>query len=131
MLNQKEGTKVAKFVMKSVASGLKFDLRAGNGEVIATSEVYTTEAACRNGIESVRRNAPGAVLENQTGKDCAVRKNPKFELYADKAGEFRFRLKARNGQIIAVSEGYKARSGCLKGIESVRRNAPDAAVEKA
>ena len=56
--------------------------------------------------------------------------NPKFELYTDKAGEFRFRLKARNGEIIAVSEGYKAKASCLNGIDSVRRNAPDAAVEK-
>lgn len=127
----KEETKVAKFVMKSVASGLKFDLKAGNGEVIATSEVYTTEAACRNGVASVVKNAAEAVLEDQTEKDCAVRKNPKFELYADRAGEFRFRLKARNGQVIAVSEGYKAKAGCLNGIESVRKNAPNASVEKA
>ena len=122
---------MAKFVMKSVASGLKFDLKAGNGGVVATSEVYTTEAACRNGVASVVKNAAEAVLEDQTEKDCAVQKNPKFELYADRAGEFRFRLKARNGQVIAVSEGYKAKAGCLNGIESVRKNAPNASVEKA
>ena len=49
----------------------------------------------------------------------------KFELYKDKAGEFRFRLKASNGQIILASEGYKAKSGCINGIESVKKNAPD------
>lgn len=49
----------------------------------------------------------------------------KFEIYKDKAGEFRFRLKAGNGQIILGSEGYKARSGCTNGIESVKENAPD------
>ncbi len=49
----------------------------------------------------------------------------KFELYKDKAGEFRFRLKAGNGQIILASEGYKAKSGCINGIESVKKNAPD------
>jgi len=48
----------------------------------------------------------------------------KFEVYKDKAGEYRFRLKASNGQIILVGEGYKAKSGCLNGIESVRSNAP-------
>lgn len=121
---------MAKFVMKDVASGVKFDLKAGNGEVIATSEVYTTEAACRNGAASVAKNAAEALLEDQTEKDYAVQKNPKFELYIDKSGEFRFRLKARNGQIIAVSEGYKAKAGCLNGIESVRKNAPDAPVER-
>lgn len=48
-----------------------------------------------------------------------------FEIYKDKAGEFRFRLNASNGQIILVSEGYKDRSGCNKGIESVKKNAQD------
>ena len=52
----------------------------------------------------------------------------KFEVYKDKAGEFRFRLKARNGEIIAVGEGYKAKPACLNGIESIRKNAPEAPV---
>ena len=107
-----------------------FNLKAGNGEVVATSEVYTTEAACMKGVESVRKNAADAKLEDQTVAEVAAVTNPKFELYTDKAGEFRFRLKARNGEIIAVSEGYKAKASCLNGIDSVRRNAPDAAVEK-
>ena len=49
----------------------------------------------------------------------------KFEIYTDKAGEFRFRLKASNGQTILASEGYKARAGCTNGIESVKKNAPN------
>lgn len=49
----------------------------------------------------------------------------KFELYTDKAGEFRFRLKAGNGQIILASEGYKAKASALNGIESVRKNSQD------
>lgn len=49
----------------------------------------------------------------------------KFEIYKDKAGEFRFRLKAINGQIILASEGYKARSGCMNGVGSVKKNAPN------
>lgn len=48
----------------------------------------------------------------------------KFEIYKDKAGEFRFRLKASNGQTILASEGYTAKSGCTNGIESVQKNAP-------
>ena len=51
----------------------------------------------------------------------------KFEIYKDKAGEFRFRLKAANGQIILASEGYKARAGCANGVESVRENATNEA----
>ncbi len=119
---------MGKFLVKTVRSGIKFDLKAGNGEVIATSEVYTSRAACLNGIESVRKNASAAKLEDQTEENFEAVTNPKFEVYKDKAGEFRFRLKARNGEIIAVSEGYKAKASCLNGIESVRKNAPEAEV---
>lgn len=121
---------MGKFVIKQTNTGIKFDLKAGNGEVIATSEVYTSEAACRNGIASVQRNAPIAAVEDQTVEGYAVEKHPKFEVYADKAGEFRFRLKATNGQIIAVSEGYKAMVGCMNGIESVKKNSVDSPIVK-
>lgn len=117
---------MGKFVIRQTNTGIKFDLKAGNGEVIATSEVYTTESACRNGIASVQKNAPVAAIEDQTKEGFATEKNPKFEVYKDKAGEFRFRLKATNGQVIATGEGYKALSGCMNGIESVKKNAVDA-----
>jgi uncharacterized protein len=52
----------------------------------------------------------------------------KFELYKDKAGEYRFRLKAGNGETIATGEGYSSKSGALNGIESIKKNAPDAPV---
>lgn len=119
---------MGKFVIRNTKTGVKFDLKAGNGEVIATSEVYASQAACKNGVESVRKNAPVAAVEDQTVEGFAVEKHPKFEIYTDKAGELRFRLKATNGQIIAVSEGYKAMAGCKNGIESVKKNAPEAAV---
>ena len=121
---------MGKFLIKTVKTGIKFDLKASNGEVIATSEVYTSASACKNGIESVRKNAVAAKLEDQTVEGFETVTNPKFEVYVDKAGEFRFRLKARNGEIIAVSEGYKAKASCLNGIESVRKNAPEAPVEE-
>ena len=53
---------------------------------------------------------------------------PKFELYKDKSEKFRFRLKARNGEIIATGEAYNSKEGCLNGIESMKRNAPTAAI---
>ena len=120
---------MGKFVVKTTATGFKFDLKAGNGEVIATSEVYTTKNACLNGVNSVKTNCVGEI-EDQTVENYETVKHPKFEVYTDKAGEFRFRLKAKNGEVIAVSEGYKAKSGCLNGIESVKKNAPEAAVEE-
>ncbi len=122
---------MGKFVIGETKSGgLKFNLKAGNGQVIATSQVYKSVNSCKKGINSVKVNAPIAPVEDQTVEGYAELKNPKFEVYADKKGEFRFRLKARNGQIVAVSEGYKKKESCLNGIESVKKNAPDAPVEK-
>lgn len=121
-----KGISMGKFVIRTVSSGIKFDLKAGNGQTILTSEVYTTMAACRKGIESIIKNAPIAKVENQTEANYRTMTHPKFEMYQDKAGSFRFRLKARNGEIIGVSENYTARAGCLNGIESVRKNAAEA-----
>lgn len=117
---------MGKFVISEAKNGVKFNLKAGNGEIIATSEVYASKDACENGIASVKKNAPIAPVEDQTVEGYAEEKHPKFEMYQDKAGEFRFRLKAGNGQIIATGEGYKAKAGCLNGIESIKKNAPDA-----
>ncbi|MBQ4611465.1 MAG: YegP family protein [Clostridia bacterium] len=116
---------MGKFVIKTTKAGFVFNLKAGNGEVIATSESYKNKDSCLNGVESVRKNCVGGV-EDQTVEGFEKLTHPKFEVYADKAGEFRFRLKARNGEVIAVSEGYKAKQSCMNGIESVKKNAPDA-----
>jgi uncharacterized protein YegP (UPF0339 family) len=117
-----------KFIIKKTNTGFKFDLKASNGEVILTSEVYSENKSCMKGIESVKANAAVAAAEDQTVTGYKVEKNPKFEIYTDKAGEYRFRLKAKNGQIIGTSEGYKAKPSCQNGIDSVKKNAPDAAV---
>lgn len=118
-----------KFEIKTSEKGtLSFVLKAGNGEVIAVSQQYANIAACKKGIASVKRNAPIAKIEDQTEGEVVTVTNPKFEVYEDKAGEIRFRLKARNGQAIVTGEGYKAKAGCLKGIDSIRRNAPEAEI---
>lgn len=121
---------MGKFVVKKTTTGETFRLVAGNGEVIGVSEVYASHSGLRNGIASVRKNAVAAGVEDQTVEGFEKARNPKFEIYLDKAGEFRFRLKAGNGEIILASEGYSQKAGCKNGIESVRKNAPDATVEK-
>lgn len=120
---------MGKFVIRTTNTGVKFDLKAGNGEVIATSQVYKSMASCRSGVASVMRNAPAANIEDQTEEGFEKVKHPKFEIYKDKAGEFRFRLKATNGQIIAVSEGYTAMASCRNGIASVQKNAATGKIE--
>ncbi len=121
---------MGKFVINDAKNGVKFNLKAGNGEVIAHSEVYSSLASCKKGIASVIKNAPIAAVEDQTKEGFAKERNPKFEIYADKKGEFRFRLRARNGQNIAASEGYTTMKACQNGIESVRKNAADGTIER-
>ena len=117
---------MGKFVIRQTATGYKFDLKASNGESIATSEVYKTHAACEKGAMSVAKYAPAAHFADLT--EGATGNNPKFELYQDRAGEFRFRLRSRNGKIIAISEGYKSKSACENGIKSVRANTVEAEI---
>ncbi len=111
---------MGKFVITKTKGGeFTFDLKAGNGEVILTaSESYTSMSGCQGGIASVQKNAL-AHVEDQTVEGFEKLTHPKFEVYQDKAGEFRFRLK-----------GYKRKDSCLNGIASVGKNAPDAKIEE-
>ena len=119
---------MGKFLIRRTNTGWKFDLKAANGETVATSEVYTTKAACLRGAASVAKNAPIAPMADLTEDGTAP--NPRFELYRDRAGEYRFRLTSRNGKSIAVSEGYRAKAACLHGIDSVRQNADSDLIEE-
>ena len=118
---------MGKFVIKETATGIKFDLKATNGIVIGTSEVFTSKSACKNSIESVKKNAPIAPIEDQTVEDYEQQKNPKFVLYTDKRGETRYKLNGEN--ILASGEGYKTKAAALNGIDSVKRNADSEVVE--
>ena len=122
---------MGKFVIKETNTGFTISLKAGNGEVIGIGgEVFNTLASAKNSIESIKKNAPIANVEDQTVENVEAAKCPKFEIYTDKAGEIRFRLKATNGQIIGVSEGYKSMASCVNGIESVKKNAVEPKIEK-
>ena len=122
---------MGKFQVKAAGKGVMFNLLATNGQVIATSEVYNKKDSLRNGIASVQANAPAAAVEDQTAEGFAKLPNPKFEVYADKAGKFRFRLKAKNGQVIAVGEAYETKKAVLAGVASVKKNAPGAKIVEA
>lgn len=120
---------MGKFVIsKTKSEQYTFNLKATNGQVIlSASESYTSLDGCNGGIASVQKNAL-AHVEDQTVEGFETLTHPKYEVYQDKAGEFRFRLKAKNGENIGKSEGYKAKASCLNGIASVGKNAPDAAI---
>ncbi len=104
-----------KFVIKKSSDGqFHFSLKAGNGEIILSSELYKAKASALNGIESVKKNAA---------------LDARYEKKNDKAGHPRFNLKAANGEIIGSSESYSSESARDHGIESVKTNAPDAAID--
>ena len=105
---------MGKFVITKRTNGeFQFNLKAGNGQVILTSEGYTTLAACKNGIESVKKNSV---------------EDARFERKEAKNGAPFFNLKAGNGQIIGKSEMYSSQAACENGIASVMKNAPEAEV---
>lgn len=104
------------FVISKRKDGdFQFNLKAGNGQVILTSEGYTTRAACDNGIESVRKNSSD---------------DAKFDRKESSNGKPYFNLKAGNGQVIGKSEMYESKAAMENGIESVKKNAPDADVKE-
>lgn len=107
---------MGKFVIsKRVNGDYQFVLKAGNGEIILNSQGYTFKSSCENGINSVKKNAAEDYnFEKKTAED----------------GKFYFILKAGNGQVIGGSQRYTSEAAMLKGIESVKTNAPEAAVEE-
>ncbi|MBQ8372478.1 MAG: YegP family protein [Clostridia bacterium] len=117
-------------IKKSKDDRYVFNLYARNHVIIATSQVYSSVSAAQNGIDSVRENAPNAPVEDQTKKDFTPLSYPKWEIYEDGGGQFRFRLNASNGNCICHSQGYTKKTSCKNGIESIRRFAPTAAVKK-
>ncbi len=127
---------MGKFTIKKTATGFNFSLYAVNKEKIAvSSQVYTTKSACKKGMESVAKFATKCIednkVEDKTLKKPEEKTCPKFEIYFDKAGLYRYRLIASNGESIAMSEeGYKSKNGVLNGIKSVSVNAVGAEIEE-
>ena len=105
---------MAKFEISVRKNGeFQFNLKASNGEIILTSEGYTTKSACLNGVDSVKRNS---VTEER------------FEKLVAKNGKPYFNLKATNGQIIGQSQMYASERNRDNGIASVMKNAPVAEI---
>ncbi|MCL9809041.1 YegP family protein [Flavobacterium luminosum] len=106
---------MGKFVItKRVNGEFQFSLKAGNGQEILRSEGYSSKSNCENGIESVKRNSQD---------------DSKFDRKTAANGKPYFNLKATNGQIIRTSEMYESEAGRDNGIESVKKNAPEATIE--
>ncbi len=127
----KEGssTRNGKFDIQRAKDGrFFFNLYASNHTVIAYSQIYSSTAAAMTGIKSIIANAATTPIEDTTLKKPTSHPCPKWEIYIDKAGEYRFRLYASNGLCVCHSaHGYSTKSGCKGGIDSIGRFASDAA----
>lgn len=105
----------AEYELKTAKNGkFHFNLKAGNGQIILSSEMYESKSAAENGIESVRKNSPD---------------DGRYDRKTAASGKFHFNLKAGNGQVIGSSEMYESASARDNGIESVKKNGPDAKVD--
>lgn len=113
-------------VYRDMAGKYRFRLRAANNKIVAVSQAYESKASCMNGVKSVQSNCESHI-QDQT-KNMEKLTNPKYEVFTDAADEFRFHLKASNGEIIAASESYETREGVMNGIEAVQRSC-DAEIE--
>ena len=105
-------------VYKDAAGKCRFRLRADNNKIVAIGEAYEQHAGCLNGVKSIQKIC-NVHVEDTTIEGFEKLTNPKYQVYKDAAGEFRFRLIARNGEMVADSEGYESKEGCLNGIEVV------------
>ena len=102
-------------IFKDKAGEFRFRLKAGNGQIILGSEGYKDKSGCKNGIESVRKNAAD---------------EGSFKKIDTKSGKYAFSLLAANHQVIGTSQQYETAASRDKGIQSVMTNAPEAAVEE-
>jgi len=111
-----QGGKMKFEVYQDAAKEYRWRLKASNGQIMATGgQGYKAKADCRKGVETIKENVASDKL--------------KFEVYEDKAKEFRWRLKASNGQTVAAApDGYKTKASCERGIESIKKGAGKAEV---
>ena len=121
---------MGKYVISQKKDKVYFNLHAGNKEIILSSQGYASRKGAKKGIASVTKNAPIAPVENQTVKEYEKQSNPKFELFKDKGGKFRFRLISSNGKNIGHSEGYNSLASAKNGINSVKKNAKSETVNE-
>lgn len=105
-----------KFEILQSAGGYRFNLKAGNGEIVFSSESYQSESAARQGAQSVVSNSM---------------EDARYERKTDSSGANYFVLKAANGEIIGKSESYSSEAAMEKGIQSVKMNAADAQITNA
>ena len=107
-----------------------FNLYASNKVGIATSQMYSSAQSAINGVKSVIANAAKAPIEDQSLKKYDILPFPKWEIYIDNGGKYRFRLNASNGNCVCHSQGYTTKTACKNGIDSIIRSSKNAEIDK-
>ena len=118
---------MGKFTVQRVKAGFKFNLKAGNGQIIASSSIFHSMEECLSAIERVQACAC-APVEDRTLSSVETLPFPKFEVQHTDRGGICFYLRDDNGAELAHSKNYTAKRSCLAGIRSIAENAPDAEV---
>jgi len=113
-------------VYRDTAGKFRFRLRAANNKIVAVSEAYERKAGCMNGVKSVQKNCDSKIEDKTIGAETLP--HPKYVISTDAASKFRFNLSAPNGEVIATSEAYETKQGCMNGIEAVQKSC-DAEIE--
>ena len=124
--NERRGRSVGSFVMRRVKDGYVFQLYAPNRLIISTSPVYITEDACKKGILTVIEQGKNAGEADLTDPGKPLPKAPRYEILCDAAGSYRFRLRAKRGDVILTSSAYSDPTLAALGIGIVRENVEDA-----
>lgn len=126
------GGYTGKFEINKSKDGKKFffNLYASNKVGIATSQMYSSSQSALGGVKSVIANAPTAPIEDQSLKTYETLPYPKWEIYVDNGGKYRFRLSASNGSCVCHSQGYTTKAACKNGIDSIIRSSKNAEIEK-
>ena len=110
-------------VYQDIARKYRFRLRAQNNKIVTVGEAYESKQGCLKGINAVKKycNSPIEDL-GAHGRGESKKPAPKFQVFKDRNGKYRFHLIAPNYEIVAVSEAYESQAGCLNGIDSVKNN---------
>ena len=125
-------SKSGRFEINKSKDGKKFffNLYASNSVGIATSQMYSSSQSALNGVKSVIANAEKAPIEDKTLKNYTELPYPKWEIYLDNGGKYRFRLNASNGSCVCHSQGYTTKAACKNGIDSIIRSSKNAEIDK-
>ncbi len=107
-------------VYQDIAKKYRFRLRASNNKIVTVGEAYESKEGCLKGVNAVKKYCHSPVEDLSKGEEKTPA--PKFQIFKDRNEKYRFHLMAPNHEIVAVSEGYESKDGCLNGIDSVKNN---------